>query len=640
MSNFFDPKDIAPSKAGFFDPADLHPSNEQQSNNEENSSAIMDTVKGAGLGLAEGATGGLLPILQGIVGTGAAKLGELVGGNSENDEKLKQLLQKAKDEGKPFKGDAKQSSSLDDLINKYYEAKKMGEQLNDSIREKAPVTTTLASLPGMAVGVGKIVAPIENAMTGAKLMGPIGEGSSLLRKTLASGIGGATLGGMNSFGQGDAQLLKGEVGKTLGEVGNGATAGGIVGLAVPPVLSAVKSLGGTLIKHTGVVPWFQGGREFGEKLTNESVSGKEDALANQFFSMVRDGVLDKYDITVDKLNTLANEVGYRTKLGEPFHDALEQASKKIIPTIESASLPEKQEVIKYLESYIYPASDKQVNSSLGKLVTGISSEGATPDQLNVVLGELRTKTDFQNPEVKNNDLRQVLDDLRKNLIDNRDGELQKMAQERGVDVDSLTDLSQKSSRVLSGLKEMGISDIEGKTNPTLADSIEKQKIQFKSLLRQSGPTALDKAKEGFRRIGEAIPEIQQDIQPQYERLNLYRQLVGAVPEEKLTQGSVSSHGLLGGAKRFVGSIASTVGANIGNTERNLAEGYHNFLKANPLQLGDAAKMITDKFGPKAADFAQSLAKAANAPMNQRNIILYSLYQQPAFREMIERLNDN
>lgn len=685
--NFFDEEDIVEESSSFFDEADVveEPKSSivQEMENEE--AGKMGAGEAALTGFGEGASMGLAPIVSGAVAAGGEvieDIGDVLGLTTDSE---------LRDQGFDIKD---QEEGLSGLMKAYYE----GRQGQKKQQEKAFEDQTAASLAGNIAGgitslsgVGALAGGLSKGGKAAQLAAkalPKAEslkGLSTARKAGIASREGLKAGGLAGFGSGDAKLLDEDQSILEGaaDIAQETAQTAIGGAALGGLASGAMSGAGKISSFIPGVKSASVGREIGKEgleLTEESLGGATEDLAKSIRSKIGKIFKSQGLRKADALE-YADEIGIRVNAGEEISEVVDDIVMKGATSIEDQA--EKVKFVKSMQAIkgeITPEIEamKNLDVKQAKQAIRLKEKGFEPvasgDELvPTKKGDLMVSRDtYVGP--KDKEITKIADQLVKDpevalkqfdLENISLSELDQVINEVNRHTGDLTgpaqSEAQKRSRILAGrLRELSNEAIEGSGD--LAESNLKLSRAFSALKRGGvkGNVMSQSKMQADTQVDALKSMLSKESDASSGRQRFFEYLDEAQPggfegdkakSELLRKGKTlqkledtESGGLLYAARRFAGEAGRLEGAvenKITQAPKKIAEFAQK--KLYGMDSDGINKLSEDfiaKHGDKAQSFAGPLQKAANSEGRTRTAIMYGLYQQPAFRKMLNAIGES
>lgn len=631
----------------------------------------MGALEAGVTGFGQGASFGLTPIISGAVSAGGEvveDIGDILG--LTTDAELREQGFQIEDENKGLQG----------LLDAYYEGRE---------RQKAQETKAMEDQPIAAIA-GNLAGGLTSAGGAAKATGTLGQilpkAESVKDLSLAGRIGvgareGMKAGALAGFGGGEAKLAEGELGEALEEtamtgLGGAALGGGlpIAGAAAKKVARGAKSLPG--IREFGL----------GYKAGKEGVDILDDQAITQYIKDTSDEVRDIISrnfsgASKEQLLQEADEIGIRVAAGESVEEVIDSIKQsgafgakaqrelgQFVEDLKSLSQDYDPAMAKAMKGVEKSAAKKAVaaeragkpmqtrtevsediqDAAMGdypgrvvgvedkfKLPSGKESKKLTTAAF--LEGEVPLKQyDLQNMTMS--ELEEVIRKVGQRGFEQTDdastpfarelyGRLRKMSNE-ALESSSLPERNRKLKQMFNSLESLGIEPNDFfSSQETVRDAVQ-QKIANKIASGGATDFSMDNFFKYLRRADSKIAD-------QLESKSRFAKDLSKYIQQSDAAGSVSFKSLLGPAQKAVakvGTIPGSVVKNAGEAKRAIFKRMGDMTPDEVLELGT---QLGELYGDKASPFINALRKVAEAEGPRRNALMYGMYQQPAFRKMLE-----
>lgn len=641
-----------------------------------------------GTGLIQGSTMGTAPIASGLGGAamkGIEGLGDMLGLTTDS---------KLEEEGFTI---ANKKTGWDGLLSEYYDSRDRMKGLQDASAKQHPLTTLGGNILGGAPMAGatgikvaknagtlaKIAAGAKEgagigAVTGfgsgdAKMFGEDGSVGDVVRETADSAVGGGLMGGIIPGVSGttskvkNAVLPKGikslvpgyksfEVGQKLGKSGYDVTEESVdklsrdYGERVLEKVQTELNKAGNYKKATINSLDEKGIRvNFQDRITQaidelqqtppiSKVDKQEKDTLIQALEELRDGVTDKTQSKID-INAAKNiqkmveknrdtQLLSSKELNDYVQDLVPNSNNeaKIRGVKQQFEVPVKSKVVSGEEVPQFKTVDKiiqQTEQPQGVPMANLDSSNIKLKDAERYINEINRYTGFgEGNPVKGRD---NLAAMKKLAADFRE------LSDKALDVNTgEADINRKVRTTAAALNKAGIDLNEVYTgNRFLKDDLSQTLEDITTT-------------EGNRKNANRFFEYMKEVDgPGFESLQNEGQFVrDANKVAKQAEGTLTSTGLESIFGPIVGRIAK-VGNVAGKTQKSMSEGLTTLIDKSAKDLGAIAQKVGMSPDKAAQQFAGPLRKAAEQmDGRKRSAILYGLYQQPAFREMYEKLGEN
>lgn len=635
------------------------------------------TAEALGRGAVQGATLGLGEEIGSALLTPAKAAMKFIPGTPEyTDAQLRE---------QGFTGDIESQS----LLDQYRELRDTAREADKAAQKSSPI----------AYGAGQIGGAIlpTLALGGAGAAGASGQvaskGLPLLGKIAAQG---AVEGAIAGAGESEADLTQGEVGQFAEDVGTGAALGGAAGIILPAgakvagkgIKKAASGAGELLSKLPGAKA-IKTGYELGKK----GVTLDEDVIKKEIKSYSEDllGSIKKSfkeaGLEKGEVRNYMDEVGIRINAGEPVQEIIDDVISRKAIGLDDQRI--KQKVVDALESFKGDKSPvakaiKRMEKRRAKLAAKMEREGA----------EIKSTTPFEK------DIEEVLPlpETEGKVMGFEDRYLMP---DGSVEKKIVTDVEEALAGPQVGLKEMDLenlsysdaedvlkrlADLGGDLKASPKDEMERRARQLAIKIKER----LEKTLEGDPRLSESNTKLHQIFKAlerakvkgnilsgsktvQDEQVDALRRLIGSSSDEAQigrervfeylgksspeyakkaeagellseglqlakgeAAGTTSLRGLLGTAQKgaaTVGNIAGIASQKAGKLKP--VQFSKNILKMSNQQLQELSSLADTK-SADLGKFSPILKEALSDP-DKKDVILWTLSRQPAFRESLKRV---
>lgn len=654
----------------------------------------MGAGEAALTGLGEGATLGLGPILAGIAGAGGEvveDIGDVLG--LSTDAELRDQGFKVEDKEKGLQGllDA-YYKSRDMAIKQQEQAFKdqpvasIGGSIVGSLASMAPAAKAAQALAGTG-RAGSAAAKILPKLDDLK-------GASALQKAGVAAREGAKAGGLAGFGSGEGRLLEGEVGETISDVAQTAVGGAAVGGALSGAASGVSGLA----KKLPGMKSFSLGKKIAEEglgLDEASIKDEIKVFAEDLRNTIQD-VFRKNKVQKGDALSFADEIGVRvTEAGEAIDDVIDDlisrgATSEIDQKEKVALLNALNELrgesprLRKLQQKLDSARAKkavklerekggeietstEINQDFDEVlplpdsqgkVYGVVDKVKMPDGSDFKISTLQADIDDIIPIKKYNlddmrlsEMEDLISDVNRytgdlnappktqveqkaRLLAQRLRNLSNAALESDV---NLSDANTKMSRIFTALRK---GNVKGNILSERSIIKDEQVDAIRRLILGSGDASEINQERFFQYLQEASSEFQAPAE-RAQFLNEALELAKNLDVDR----TVSFKGLIGSAQGVVAKAGSFVGK-LSKSLRDASDKVGDTLTKSAKTLiditdDDLRDLITSfhaKYNKNTEPFIRPLRQALNASNNRsKQAIMYGLYQQPAFRQILRDL---
>lgn len=684
--NFFDEQDIV--QDDFFDSEDVF-EEQPEAIQEAQEPEEMGVGEAALTGFGQGASFGLSPIISGIIGAGTEAVedvADVAGLTTDSD---------LRDQGFEVEDDYK---GLDGLMQAYYDMRDRQKAQEEKAFEDQTIATIAGNIPGSiasTIATGGLAGAGKAGQVASKIL-PKAE--NLKDAALATKIGvgareGMKAGALSGFGQGEGKLLE-DPSEVLEETASTAAGGGALGGLLPVLgAGAKKSMdfvkGSPLAKNIGL----------GYKAGKEGIDIADDDQVVDYISGVtkdiRNSIAENFKGSSKKeLLEQADEIGIRLQAGEAIDDIINDIKEtgafgaksqkelsQFVDDLRNLSIDENVAREKVAER-IERGAAKKINQQMekgGKLVGNENFEKEIGDVLNKpdidgeLLGtknkmeflgkdgkpytkDLLNQSDFVENQVplkkydldnlKVSEADEILRKIGERAYGTQDdaavpyakelyGKLRELSND-AMQSSSLPEKNKKLKALFDGLESLGIKpkDFFSKQE-VIRDQVEK-KIQQK--LTASPLSAGDSDMKNFLKyLSRADDALSEDISQKSKFASDLSKFV----RQSEGEGSVSLKAAAGPVQKILAKGGNVAGAGVKSTQEFAKDAsrkiYNKMIDMTPDDAVKFGEELASEFGDKATPYINQLVKAAGSPEQRRNALMYGIYQQPAFRKMLERV---
>jgi hypothetical protein len=500
---------------------------------------------------------------------------------------------------------------MQEILDAYYEARAGQRAEKEEAFEQQPAASILGGIAG-----GAITAPllggtaVAQAPTAAKRIGQ-------------AALTGAKFGAATGALQGEAKLTEGAEG--LKQLGKETAAGALVGAGTGAALSTTAEVGKKAGKKIAdvakeIIPEsitarYQYGKKTGKIANVEDLDQEIRKASENIFDTVK-GKLDEYGVQKQQAIKLADEAGERISMGEDV--------RKVIDSLGDKALT--------------PSNKREIESFKNLL----RKEYLGEVDFKEVLGQLSTKSDkFTIPELINRpDF-----DINKLTIKEADDLLPQIYQ---LTEDKNPLIAQKAKQLYGSLRTKigefgGISEakegleaiykpIAKNLNVDVAELNSPNKFirdqavadLEKRLIQSSESSRVDK-----RLLGESLEKYAPEAKNLMDDLEMLKQ----------ARAATFGKGRIDVTQSNILTKAAAVGGNIaGVGAGKLTRFGKSLMGKNPDQLQQIATKLasSNKLGQT---YAKSLAEIANSNQRGKEALLFTLTQQPGFRQAMRDIGE-
>lgn len=505
--------------------------------------------------------------------------------------------------------------SLQDLISSYTKKRDEERIANKVAEEENPWTYNLSNIAG---GIALPAAAIGNVAKGATM------GAKAMAGLKAGALGGAAAG----LGSSESDTVMGD----LKEAATGATIGGVLG----PVAAGLGGLGG---KVASKVDESLKGYQFPQRITQAFKSGE--AGENLFGKEAQQALTVKGQnlakATVNEFDRIKNYAG-----------SLKDEAIKDLPAYDQRDLYESTTSL--LGKYVPDSADeKAILSNLEEIMT--TNNGLlTPKQVDDIkrsIGELAYQGNLsvQNEKIAKDIYHTIKKSISSNLPEDR-AKLYKTANEAYEDILSTKALGKinrsegTTQRSQESFNDM-INRLMNKNIETFENPQSGSAVNFEKAFKEAG-----KIEKKLIDAGTEVPNKTLDpnrltkIKKASDELALKQSTAAGMNQQSPFAGTTASDpsttlkstfGTTSGAlalrtSSVAGEATGAVKSTLSNTTKWINEATPEFLQV-------MGKTLTDKGSP----YARQVSNIINQPMQKRKALLFTLSQQPGFREEVRQL---
>lgn len=674
--NFFDEKDIIQDD-NFFDEADLVSDNielpQQEIEPEE-----MGALEAALTGVGQGASFGLTPIVAGVTGAAGEvieDIGDVLG--LTTDAELEQQGFKVQDDYEGLQG----------LVDAYYAQRDRQRAQEEQAFEDQPVANILGNIAGGLTSMGgaaKATGALGKILPKAESV----KGLSTLGKAGVAAREGAKAGGLAGFGAGEGKLLEGELAKTAKETAGTAIGGAAFGGGLSLGGSALRK-GGELIAETPFAKNIGLGFEAGQRGINISDDKQITDFVRKTTSDIRKSISKNFKGASKKqILEQADELGIRVAAGESVDDIIneikesgafgkkaqkelnqfvedlrnlsvaddvardklkrkleEQAAKKISKAERQGGMFKRRDEFESTFDELSPT--EQEGSVLG-IEDIIQRPYEQPKKLltqgTLVESEVPMKQ-YDLDSLKLSELDEIISKVGTRAYDGTDDaavpyakQLYASLRELSNDAmqeSSLPEKNKKLKALFDGLESLDIKPKDFfSSRETIQDAVEN-KIQSK-LIASPLSTSDNKMKNFLKYLARADEDLARKITKESD----FASDIAKFAKQSEGEGSVSLKAAAGPIQKILAKVGNIAGSGVKQLQSTRKEVVDRLKDITPEQAQELNRMVVEKYGQTAAPFVNQINKAVMAQGQRKNALMYGIYQQPAFRKMLEGLGRN
>jgi lysozyme len=669
--NFFDKKDIIEDD-NFFDEADLV---SDELDLPEQEPEEMGAAEAALTGFGQGASFGLSPIVSGLMGAGietAEDVADVLGLTTESE-----LEEKGFDVPDDYEG-------LQGLVDAYYAARNAQKAQEEKAFEDRPLTTLAGNIAGGVISGGaatKAPAALGKILPKAQSV----KGLSAAQKAGIAAREGGKAGLLAGFGAGEARLGEGEVLDTLQETAATGLGGAAVGTGLSLGGTGLKK-GAELIAETPLAKNIKLGYDAALRGLNISDDKQITDFVRNTTADIRKQISQRFKGASKKaLLEQADEIGIRVSAGEKIDDVINDIKETgAFGVKEQKELNRFVEDLRNLNLYDDVARDKlkkkleqqaavklnkaerqgkmfrrreEFEDALEDIGEGVEQEGSVLGIEDIVdrpyeqPTKILTQGVLKDQEVplkqydldalKLSELDEIISKVGTRAYQGADDAsvpyakdlyagLRKLSNDAMED-SSLPEKNKKLKALFDGLESLGIKpkDFFSKRE-TIQDAVEDT-IQQK--LTASPLSSSDNKMQNFLKY---LRRADEQLADRIEGESKFASDISKFVRQSEGEGSVSLKAAAGPVQKIFAKLGNVVGAGV-QSSKEMGKGAIEKLKSlTPEDVRILSSELSSQFGEKAAPYVNQLSKAVNAPGQRKTALLYGIYQQPAFREMLER----
>jgi hypothetical protein len=490
-----------------------------------------------------------------------------------------------------LKEDQKKPSQVG-MIADYYNAKDVAKQAREQAEQEHPLAYGAGALGGGALTGGAL----SNALKGATGLAKVLPGASDMRTVGGVATEGAKAGALMGFGEGQGNLLQGDINKTALETAKGAGLGAAIGGVGAKTIESLPAIAG-MIKGAGqtaselpVIKNILGAAKYGWNeegmLTNKAVKGltKETAeeIVPQVYSKMKNASEQKQNII-----SKATEDGIEIK-PLAIDDSINKLNNLSIDEMNSGALADKDKALELLEFYKH------------KYPSGIPIEDLEP--------------------------------LKKNL------------QKYSVVADTSVIKDPQIVGVMTGVSK-GLEDQTKLQLGTEYQNAQKQLEAGYDFLDKTGLRNILKTPDQISKLRGTLGTEGNISEIRKEDLQRYLDTMGITPEmgdlsqlgQYVSSAKPIGHGGVGALSTLVvAPLKAAVNIGAIGAKKAYTSGFDIMKNITPDQIKEFATKLSNSTSDADKSFIGPLTKAISTSDQGRNALLYGLYQQPAFREVLKK----
>ena len=502
---------------------------------------------------------------------------------------------------------------MQELLDAYYEARGGQRAEKEAAFEQQPLASIAGSIAGGAV-TAPLLAGVGAAAPAAKAGGRIAQAAAT----------GAKFGAATGALQGEARLAEGLEG--VKQLGKETAAGALVGAGTGAALSGTAELGKKVGKKVGkvakeiipesVAARYEYGKKTGKMATVEDLDQEIRNASENIFDTVKNK-LDDYGVQKQQAIKLADEAGERIALGEDIRQVIDSLGEKTLTPSNKESIDSFKNLLKkeFLGEGSFDEVLSRIKTSPGKFQAKdlISSPDFDIDRLTVkeaddLLPQIYQLTEDKNPIIAQK-AKQIYGSLRTKIgefggvseaKEGLEAIYKPIAKNLNVDVAELNSPNKF-------IRDQAIADLE------------------KRLIQSSESSRVDK-----RLLGEALEKYAPEAKKLMDDLELFKQ----------ARAATFGKGRIDVTQSNILTKAAAVGGNIAGIGSGKLTGFSKaLLGKNPDQLQQIATKLSQSSNKAAQAYTKPLMDVAKSDQRGREALLFSLSQQPGFRQAMQDIGE-
>lgn len=498
---------------------------------------------------------------------------------------------------------------MQELLDAYYEARGGQRAEKEAAFEQQP----LASIAGGLAG-GAITAPL---LAGAGAAAPATTAGGRIAQTAATGAKfGAGAGAL----QGEARLAEGLEGiKQLGkETAIGAGLGAATGAALSGTAELGKKVAGVAkeIIPESVAARYEYGKKSGKMATVEDLDQEIRNASENIFDTVKNK-LDEYGIQKQQAIKLADEAGERIALGEDIRQVIDSLGEKTLTPSNKENIESFKNLLKkeFLGQESFQEIVETMKRSPGKYKASelISSPDFDVDRLTIkeaddLLPQIYQLTESDNPIIAQK-AKQIYGSLRTKVgefggiseaKEGLEAIYKPIAKNLNVDIAELNSPNKF-------IRDQAVADLE------------------KRLIQSSESSRVDK-----RLLGEALEKYAPEAKKLMDDLEMFKQ----------ARAATFGKGRIDVTQSNILTKAAAVGGNIAGIGAGKLTGFSKaLLGKSPDQIQRIATKLSQSPNKVAQAYTKPLMDVAKSDQRGREALLFSLSQQPGFRQAMQDIGE-
>jgi len=589
---------------------------------EEEAPSAPSMLESAGRGAASGASLGLVDELAGLVEAG----GQAVGLEGLGNRPITQVSKR--------KGGAA-GLNMDTLMAAYRQGRETERAANKAASEENP----------MSYGAGELAGGLVVPMGAAAEAKTAGEG---IRRGM---VLGGVAGGIAGAGTSEADLTKGEVIPMLKEAGESAVVGGGLGGLLGVLPAAAKGLKNTASEFkspqefANVFSKYRAGEEIGTRASSEAITEKAQGLAKDIGKTLADvkgyaGSIggeariggeavpaeSKYQELVEKIKGITPGSIDEERLLDKYKNMLDRLVGK------TTSVVDGEPQVVFTRPDVLPEEIQKTKTQLGKILAknkDLPYEGEQlgheiHSELGALLGEGLDETAQAKLAVSNTgykagleaqakakgipaqsgttlEARMMYDDQVNKLVNTIEGTFAKPGATESVDIKNALKIAK--------------DNVETMNNHLMSLTQDTQELANLKILKDQQMLKLDNLAEQIKKQALDIHSTRVMMgESPFGGEGIIRKVTGI-------SGQAAKMQVAKGLGKLTRAVETSIPTKIGK----ITSGIYN---ASPEMMQKAMDTLTQQGSP----YAEKLRAALSQPDRKRNALLFTLLQQPGFRQ--------
>jgi hypothetical protein len=497
---------------------------------------------------------------------------------------------------------------MQELIDAYYEARAGQKAEKEAAFEQQPV----ASIVG-GVGGGLLTAPLLGGVA-------VAQAPTVMGRIRQAALTGAKFGAATGALQGEAKLTEGVEGlKQLGkETATGALVGAGTGAALSGTVELGKKAAGIAkeIIPESIAARYQYGKKTGKMATVEDLDQEIRKASENIFDTVKNK-LDEYGVQKQQAIKLADEAGERISMGEDVRKVIDSLGNKALTPSNKQEIESFKNLLRkeYLGEVDFRELTKQLSQKPGKFTASelISSPDFDINRLTVkeaddLLPQIYQLTEDKNPIISQK-AKQLYGSLRTKVgefggiseaKEGLEAIYKPIAKNLNVDVAELNSPNKF-------IRDQAVADLE------------------KKLIQSSESSRVDQ-----RLLGESLEKYAPEAKKLMDDLEMFKQ----------ARAATFGKGRIDVTQSNILTKAAAVGGNIAGIGAGKLTGFgRSLIGKNPDQIQQIATKLSQSSNKLSQSYAKPLMDVANSNQRGREALLFTLTQQPGFRQAMQNIGE-